>query len=250
MLVEQQRLQRLERQRCEEDARQLKLAGVGTTPNDSPSSSAHGQPSLATLRSGSNNAVHSPLPLPASPTTLSQAYPQHHLNDHSSCNPLPRDSLQTTRLSRTSKIPVAAAPGSEHHIALVVASTGGRHQDQASETAPTVTPDSKLLSGRSNGKEAGGSGGGWRGSRDAQRAKQAQHHSMRAAVESRRRLARGPRSGAIIDSHPLLPLEDHRVVSTEYQAAGTQALMRVSLLAAGFVIGARGISARLIGQVC
>jgi hypothetical protein len=47
----------------------------------------------------------------------------------------------------------------------------------------------------------------------------------------------------------MLPSEDHRVVSTDYQAAGTQALMRVTLLAAGFVIGARGISARLIGQV-
>lgn len=47
----------------------------------------------------------------------------------------------------------------------------------------------------------------------------------------------------------MLPAEDHRVVSTDYQAAGTQALMRVTLLAAGFVIGARGISARLIGQV-
>ena len=76
---------------------------------------------------------------------------------------------------------------------------------------------------------------------------------MRAAVESRRRLARGPRSGPVADTQcvgvPMLPSEDHRVVSTEYQAAGTQALMRVTLLAAGFVIGARGISARLIGQV-
>lgn len=77
---------------------------------------------------------------------------------------------------------------------------------------------------------------------------------MRAAVESRRRLARGPRSGsAVADAQsagaPTMPSEDHRVVSTDYQAAGTQALMRVTLLAAGFVIGARGISARLIGQV-
>lgn len=81
---------------------------------------------------------------------------------------------------------------------------------------------------------------------------------MRAAVESRRRLARGPRSGsttattdaaAAAAAQPMLPSEDHRVVSTDYQAARTQALMRVTLLAAGFVIGARGISARLIGQV-
>ncbi|KAG0562453.1 hypothetical protein KC19_9G147700 [Ceratodon purpureus] len=84
--------------------------------------------------------------------------------------------------------------------------------------------------------------------------KQHQKQSMRAAVESRRRLARGPRSGSTIadvqgGGQPMLPSEDHRVVSTDYQAAGTQALMRVTLLAAGFVIGARGISARLIGQV-
>ncbi|XP_073386017.1 uncharacterized protein [Physcomitrium patens] len=84
--------------------------------------------------------------------------------------------------------------------------------------------------------------------------KQHQKQSMRAAVESRRRLARGPRSGSTIADaqagvQPMLPSEDHRVVSTDYQAAGTQALMRVTLLAAGFVIGARGISARLIGQV-
>lgn len=78
---------------------------------------------------------------------------------------------------------------------------------------------------------------------------------MRAAVESRRRLARGPRSGSTVadaqtgGGQPMLPSEDHRVVSTVYQAADTQALMRVTLLAAGFVIGARGISARLIGQV-
>lgn len=80
---------------------------------------------------------------------------------------------------------------------------------------------------------------------------------MRAAVESRRRLARGPRSGSTVAAdaqagvggQPMLPSEDHRVVSTVYQAAETQALMRVTLLAAGFVIGARGISARLIGQV-
>lgn len=79
---------------------------------------------------------------------------------------------------------------------------------------------------------------------------------MRAAVESRRRLARGPRSGSTsadaqsgAGGQPMLPSEDHRVVSTVFQAADTQALMRVTLLAAGFVIGARGISARLIGQV-
>ncbi|KAH8975407.1 hypothetical protein BDL97_01G155700 [Sphagnum fallax] len=101
--------------------------------------------------------------------------------------------------------------------------------------------------------EAGG--GAWRGGgKEAQRAKQAQQQSMRAVVESRRRLARGPRSGVVVPDHAhaariMLPSEDHRVVSTEYQAAGTQALMRVTLLAAGFVIGARGISARLIGQV-
>ncbi len=101
--------------------------------------------------------------------------------------------------------------------------------------------------------EAGG--GAWRGGgKEAQRAKQAQQQSMRAVVESRRRLARGPRSGVVVTDHAhaariMLPSEDHRVVSTEYQAAGTQALMRVTLLAAGFVIGARGISARLIGQV-
>ncbi|XP_024368515.1 uncharacterized protein [Physcomitrium patens] len=84
--------------------------------------------------------------------------------------------------------------------------------------------------------------------------KQHQRQSMGAAVESRRRLARGPRSGSTIadgqaGGQSMLPLEDHRVVSTDYQAAGTQALMRVTLLAAGFVIGARGISVRLIGQV-
>ncbi|KAJ7287868.1 hypothetical protein O6H91_Y318200 [Diphasiastrum complanatum] len=81
---------------------------------------------------------------------------------------------------------------------------------------------------------------------------QQQNQIMRAAAESRRRLARGPRSGVVVSDSPstamLLPLEDHRVVSIEYQASSTQALMRVTLLAAGFVIGSRGISARLIGQ--
>ncbi|XP_024538771.1 uncharacterized protein LOC112349159 [Selaginella moellendorffii] len=89
-----------------------------------------------------------------------------------------------------------------------------------------------------------------------------QVQQARALVDNRRKLARGPRSGNGTVGLALtqvtnfaaskssdLALEDHRVVSTEYQAAGTQALMRVTLLAAGFVIGARGISARLIGQV-
>ncbi|MCO5601067.1 hypothetical protein L7F22_055184 [Adiantum nelumboides] len=101
--------------------------------------------------------------------------------------------------------------------------------------------------------------------------------------KSRRRLARGPRSGdqqlamsgnsggsastngggvaqaktsvsnssAAAAAFPLpsSPHEDHRVVSTHFHDGATQAIMKVTILAAGFVIGARGISARLIGQV-
>ncbi|MCO5611174.1 hypothetical protein L7F22_065424 [Adiantum nelumboides] len=102
--------------------------------------------------------------------------------------------------------------------------------------------------------------------------------------KSRRRLARGPRSGdqqiamsgnsggsastlngggvsqakASVSSSsaaaapfplPSSPHEDHRVVSTHFHDGATQAIMKVTILAAGFVIGARGISARLIGQV-
>eukprot|EP00898_Chlorokybus_atmophyticus_P001454 jgi/Chlat1/2309/Chrsp17S00168 len=44
-------------------------------------------------------------------------------------------------------------------------------------------------------------------------------------------------------------VEDHRVVEVTSQAGGAVVTMRVTLLAAGFVIGARGASARQIGQV-
>ncbi|GLJ31273.1 hypothetical protein SUGI_0627340 [Cryptomeria japonica] len=68
---------------------------------------------------------------------------------------------------------------------------------------------------------------------------------------SRKTFARGPRSGNKSISM-LVGWEDHRVVSTEYLCwaggAEVEVVMKVTLLAAGFVIGARGASARQIGQ--
>ncbi|KAH7283323.1 hypothetical protein KP509_34G001400 [Ceratopteris richardii] len=97
--------------------------------------------------------------------------------------------------------------------------------------------------------------------------------SRATPAKNRRRLARGPRSGeqppspaarplaalggcavgqrapASASTPPAPQVEDHRVVSTHFHDGATQAIMKVTILAAGFVIGARGISARLIGQV-
>ncbi|GLJ31276.1 hypothetical protein SUGI_0627380 [Cryptomeria japonica] len=68
---------------------------------------------------------------------------------------------------------------------------------------------------------------------------------------SRKTFARGPRSGNKSISM-LVGWEDHRVVSTEYQwwagGAEVEVVMKVTLLAAGFVIGTRGASVREIGQ--
>ncbi|GLJ31263.1 hypothetical protein SUGI_0627010 [Cryptomeria japonica] len=68
----------------------------------------------------------------------------------------------------------------------------------------------------------------------------------------RKRFARGPRSGNKSISMLVVGWEDHRVVSTEYQwwagGAEVEVVMKVTLLAAGFVIGARGASVREIGQ--
>ncbi|GLJ31266.1 hypothetical protein SUGI_0627080 [Cryptomeria japonica] len=67
----------------------------------------------------------------------------------------------------------------------------------------------------------------------------------------RKRFARGPRSGNNSISM-LAGWEDHRVVSTEYQwwagGAEVEVVMKVTLMAAGFVIGTRGASVREIGQ--
>ncbi|KAH6554682.1 hypothetical protein KP509_1Z315400 [Ceratopteris richardii] len=59
----------------------------------------------------------------------------------------------------------------------------------------------------------------------------------------------GQRAPASASTPPAPQVEDHRVVSTHFHDGATQAIMKVTILAAGFVIGARGISARLIGQV-
>lgn len=196
-LVEQQRLQRLERQRCEEDAARLAQQQEAAVFDSSCSSG------------NSDNHQHQH---PAAGSQISDG-------KHASCK-------------------------------------GSSNCKASSRSCSNHMPADKSNKSCKDIAAAGAVAGGWRG-KESQRAKQVQQQSMRAAVESRRRLARGPRSGVLPDNAhgganspgPMLPSEDHRVVSTEYQAAGTQALMRVTLLAAGFVIGARGISARLIGQV-
>lgn len=201
-LVEQQRLQRLERQRCEEDAARVAQQQEAAVFNSS-------------CRSGNSD---------------------NHQQQH----------------------PAAGSQISDGKHALCKGSSSCKQQQLASSRScsnnmPAVEKSNKSCKDIA---AAGAVASGWRG-KESQRAKQVQQQSMRAAVESRRRLARGPRSGVLPDnpnggannSGSMLPSEDHRVVSTEYQAAGTQALLRVTLLAAGFVIGARGISVRSIGQV-
>ncbi|KAL3688815.1 hypothetical protein R1sor_015124 [Riccia sorocarpa] len=200
-LVEQQRLQRLERQRYEEDTARLLR---DSSSHAEKTSDVHGRNANDVKGAGGNNKVSS----------AKQQYEFHHCQDRDCLSPC-IDSESKNKKMKDSSFAATSA-----------------------ET-PTVSL-------------ARAGGGGWSG-KESQRSKHAQQQqqSVNAAVESRRRLARGPRSGATIasDVHLTVPLEDHRVVSTEYQASGMQALMRVTLLAAGFVIGARGISARLIGQV-
>ncbi|GLJ31265.1 hypothetical protein SUGI_0627070 [Cryptomeria japonica] len=66
----------------------------------------------------------------------------------------------------------------------------------------------------------------------------------------RKSFAQGPRSGNKSISMLVVGWEDHRVVSTEYQwwagGAEVEVVMNVTLLAAGFGIGARGASVREI----
>ncbi|GLJ31275.1 hypothetical protein SUGI_0627360 [Cryptomeria japonica] len=84
----------------------------------------------------------------------------------------------------------------------------------------------KLLSGESNG------------------------NPINCKSSNRNRAGSGGGSGNI--SMLVVGWEDHRVVSTEYQrwagGAEMEVVMKVTLLAAGFVLGPRGASAREIGQ--
>ncbi|CAM6097500.1 unnamed protein product [Calypogeia fissa] len=216
-LVEQQRLQRLERQRCEELAAARVVQGLA-------------------VPSGGGAAVRQ-VGLSQSHDGKCKTTPNNN-NDSSNH----KSQQQQQQQQRESNSRGGGGTGSTSCM------SDGDHQHSLHKSKAGLKNCGSDAVGIGAGDRGGGGGGGWRG-KDSQRSKHAQQQSMRAAVESRRRLARGPRSGVVADAHPTQPSEDHRVVSTEYQAAGTQALMRVTLLAAGFVIGARGISARLIGQV-
>ncbi|KAL2630851.1 hypothetical protein R1flu_015537 [Riccia fluitans] len=204
-LVEQQRLQRLERQRCEEDT--ARLVRDSSSHSDRSGDVVHGR--TANDVKGSGNT---------SKGSKQQQYEFHDCRDRQCASHCIHGDIKNKKTKDSS-------------FAAAAANCAAADVSRAGSTR---------------------TGGVWSG-KESQRSKHAQQQqqSIHAVVESRRRLARGPRSGApvVSDAHVTVPLEDHRVVSTEYQASGTQALMRVTLLAAGFVIGARGISARLIGQV-